>query len=771
MAWHTAFRAALIATGTSLAFSGSVSAQEAANPDQPAKPAAATEANELPAVEVTTVAEKPKPKKKKVVAKKKDPAPAKAPVSSGEPSGAGEDTVVTAVETPTSHIEGYVAKTSATGTKTGAPLLEIPQSISVVTSDQIADQGAQTLSQALHYTPGVVVDLNGGTSRYSEARIRGFTPIQYLDGLPVPLNNFFATPRIEPYGLERIEVLKGPASFLFGQNSPGGLLNMISKHPTETSFNEVELQFGSYDRYQTSFDFGGPVGQNKRVLYRVTGVLRDSDTEVDHTRDDLAFIAPAITLKPTDDTTLTILGQYSADYGTFPHQYVPAQGSLLPNPNGRISRHTFLGEPDWDKFDREQWNIGYEFDQKLGTGLAFRSNARVSSVDNLFRAHRVEGLQADLETVNRGAYQQATDALSFSIDNQLQADFTTGALAHEVLFGTDYARMSGGWDFQGAFPPVFGGTVQPINIFHPVYGAQVPPLMPFAKVDVTQEQVGVYLQDQIKLGGWVLTLGGRHDWADSQTTDLLAGGTTNQDDTDFTGRAGLTYVFANGIAPYISYATSFLPVAGIDRLGNPFKPSTGRQYEAGIKYQPPGTNALITAAVFDILQSNVLTTDAFDPTFQTQTGEVQVRGFDIDARANITSNLELIGGYAFLDSEITASNDPALLGNQVDLVPRHQASLWTKYRFSEGSFAGLSLGAGVRYTGELYAPLQTPSVTLADAMVSYELGHLDAAFKGAELAVNVTNLFDKYYVQGYCDPTYCSLGQGRLVLGTIKYRW
>jgi iron complex outermembrane receptor protein len=295
--------------------------------------------------------------------------------------------------------------------------------------------------------------------------------------------------------------------------------------------------------------------------------------------------------------------------------------------------------------------------------------------------------------------------------------------------------------------------------------------MPFAKVDVTQEQVGVYLQDQIKLGGWVLTLGGRHDWADSQTTDLLAGGTTNQDDTAFTGRAGLTYVFANGIAPYISYATSFLPVAGIDRLGNPFKPSTGRQYEAGIKYQPPGTNALITAAVFDILQSNVLTTDAFDPTFQTQTGEVQVRGFDIDARANITSNLELIGGYAFLDSEITASNDPALLGNQVDLVPRHQASLWTKYRFSEGSFAGLSLGAGVRYTGELYAPLQTPSVTLADAMVSYELGYLDTVFKGAELAVNVTNLFDKYYVQGYCDPTYCSLGQGRLVLGTIKYRW
>jgi iron complex outermembrane receptor protein len=206
-------------------------------------------------------------------------------------------------------------------------------------------------------------------------------------------------------------------------------------------------------------------------------------------------------------------------------------------------------------------------------------------------------------------------------------------------------------------------------------------------------------------------------------------------------------------------------------LGNPFEPSAGRQYEAGIKYQPPGTKTLITAAVFDIVQSNVLTTDQVDPTLQVQTGEVQVRGFDIDVNTNLTKNLEVLLGYAYLDSEVTKSNIPSEIGSPLIFTPMHQATAWAKYSFHEGPFIGLSVGAGVRYLGELYAPLLLPDLTLVDTLVSYDLKHMNPVFKGAELALNVTNLFDKYYIQGYCDPVYCSLGEGRVVLGSLRYRW
>ncbi|WP_333792784.1 TonB-dependent siderophore receptor [Hyphomicrobium sp.] len=748
---------------------GQAVGQEAAEP----APAAASTA--LPAVEVTATT----PKAKKQAAAKK--APVAAPPQAAAPAPAvdteqGPPDASRGEASATGPVNGYVAKLTATGTKTGAPILETPQSISVVTADQIEDQGAGTLSEALRYTPGVVVELNGASSRYSEARIRGFTPVQYLDGLAVPNNTFFGTPRFEPYGLERIEALKGPASFLFGQNSPGGLLNMVSKRPLDEPLNEVRFEVGSYERFQTAFDFSGPATADKKFLYRVTGVFRDAETEVDYTRDDLAYIAPAFTWKPTSNTTFTLLGHYGADYGTYPHQYVPAQGSLLPNPNGRISRRTFLGEPGWDKFDRDQWAIGYELDHKFDDVFTFRSHARVSRVDNLFRAHRVEGLQADLETVNRGAYVQATDASSFAADNQLQADFSTGALDHQVLVGVDYFRMSGGYDFTGDLPkgtPDWPGIgIDPINIFNPVYGARVQTLFPFAKNDITQDQIGIYAQDQVKWGGWILTLGGRHDWVETKTEDLLRGTAETQKDDAFTGRAGLSYVFANGIAPYVSYATSFQPIAGIDALGNPFQPSEGRQYEAGIKYQPPGANVLITAAAFDIVEQNVVTIDPSNPAFpQTQTGEIRVRGFDVDARANLTRNLEAVLGYAYLDSEITKSSNLAEIGAPVQLVPMHQASAWAKYTFSEGMLTGLSLGAGVRYKGELYAPELTPGRTLVDAMVSYDLGRIDPVFEGAQLSLNATNIFDKYYVEGYCDLIYCSLGEGRMLLGTLAYKW
>jgi iron complex outermembrane recepter protein len=722
----------------------------------------------LPPLQVEAKKPAAKPAKKKTAVPKSDPAPKQTLASQK-------------LETSTGSVDGYVATVTGTGGKIDTPLLLTPQSISVITADQIKDQGAQSVIEALRYTSGVSVELNSDT-RYDETYIRGFRAIQYLDGMPVPLNQFFGTPRIEPYALERIEVLKGPASFLFGQNSPGGLLNMISKRPTEEAQNEVQLQYGSFNHFQTNFDFSGPATKDGKILYRLTGTVRDAETVVDYTRDDVFYIAPAVTWRPSADTSLTVLAHYGFDKGTFPHQYLPPEGTLLPGKFGRLSRSLFLGEPGFDRFDREQWALGYEFEHRLNDTWRFRQNLRYASVDTFFQAHRIAGfhdfdpstpiLDSDGRTVDRGAFAVAADAGTLTVDNHLQADFATGALRHKALVGVDYLRTTGNFAFSGT------ASFTTIDLYNPVYGTPVPPLTPFSINRTELTQVGVYAQDQIKLGNWLLTLGGRQDWVESTLDNLLAPGSPpkNRSDAAFTGRAGLTYVLANGLAPYVSYATSFQPV--VDDINiELLEPTTGRQYEAGIKYQPAGSNLLITAAVFDITQQNFLTYDPEPPFTPSQIGEVRVRGFDIEARAKLTRNIDLLASYAYLDSEITDSINKVEIGRQVPLVAPHAAKAWAKYTFTEGPLAGLWIGGGVRYTGPTIAettsakPLEIPGYTLFDAGMAYDLGRLDRSLQGMELAVNVTNLFDEYHVAGYCDRTFCSLGAGRTVLATLSYRW
>jgi iron complex outermembrane receptor protein len=664
-------------------------------------------------------------------------------------------------------VQGFVATRSVTGTKTDTPITEIPQAISVVTQDQITEQGAQTISESLRYTPGVFAGINGESAHYDDTRIRGFLPFFYLDGMPLPLNRFFATPRIEPYGLERVEVLKGPSSVLYGQNSPGGLINMISKRPTLTPFGEIEFQTGSYDRLQGAFDFGGPGNADKSFLYRFTGLVRDADTMVNFAKDKRLFLAPSFTFR-NFDTSLTLLMQYGKDQGSYPQHYLPAQGTLFPNPNGKIPRSFFVGEPNWDRFVREQWAADYAFEHRFNEVLQFRQNLRYMAVDNYWQAHRSEGLQADLVTLNRGAYSQDTDARTFTIDNQFQADFGTGPLQHKVLFGLDYFRTSGNNDFR-----YDAGLAQPINVFNPVYTGSVPSLVPLRRYYDTKDQLGIYVQDQIKLDRWILTVGGRHDWTEVSSVDsgpfpVPYDKARHQAST---GRAGLGYAFDNGVTPYIAAATSFEMETGVDAAGRLFEPTTGVQYEAGIKYQPVGTKALFTAAAYDLTRKNVVSST---PSFVAiQTGEINVRGIELDAKVSVTDKLDLIAAYTYMDSEITQSANPLQLGRPAPMTPRNMASGWIDYVV----LPGLKLGGGVRYVGANYSETETvdqllvPSYVVYDAAVRYDFGALDRSLKGLELRVNATNLFDKNYVTYCWGYAWCSLAPGRTVLATMAYRW
>jgi iron complex outermembrane receptor protein len=679
---------------------------------------------------------------------------------------------VTPPPAPPPTVVGYVASKSAAGTKTNTPVIETPQSISVVTSQQIRDQGAQSVGEALRYTAGVTTEPNGDTSRYDETRIRGFEPIQYLDGLRLPTYQFFAAPRIEPYGLERIDVVKGPASALYGQSSPGGLLDMISKRPTAEPFREVVFQAGTYNRLQAAFDVGGPLTADKTVLYRLTGLLRDGETVVDFSKDDRYFIAPALAFKPNNDTSFAILTQFQRDNGTFPQNFLPAQGTLLPNPNGVIPPSRFTGEPGVDYFKRNTVLAGYQFEHRFDDVWTVRQNFRYSSTKVDFLSFYSFGFaDASLREIDRGLSWQRINASAVTLDNQAQADFRTGAFRHKVLMGVDYQRTKG--DYKHLFG--YDGS-NLLDLFTPNYGQSLPELSTWRNdAEQTQSQVGVYLQDQIKFNQWVLTLGGRHDSVSTDTTDHLKPLVTQKDENAFTGRVGLTYLFENGVAPYVSFATSFQPTLGVDRLNMPFKATTARQQEVGVKYQPPGTDALFTLAAFDITQKNALSPDPADINNFIQTGEIRVRGFEAEAKVALSRNVDIIGAYTYLDTRITESSEPSEIGKRVPLTYEHQAALWGLYTFRGGALDGLGLGAGVRYRGGSYGTnandLLAPAHMLVDATVKYDMEALNPAFKGLRLALNATNLFDKRHVV-YCGGLpYCSYGAGRTLLATASYRW
>ncbi|ETR78576.1 TonB-denpendent receptor [Afipia sp. P52-10] len=673
-------------------------------------------------------------------------------------------------------VVGYVATRSATGTKTDTPILETPQSVSVVTKDQFTAQQATTISEALRYTPGVALDSYSANAFFDSVKVRGFDAPRYLDGLRLPLDpgSQFAYPRVETYGLERIEILKGPSSGLYGQSDPGGLVNMVSKRPQAAPHYEVQGQFGSHDRFQGAFDIGGPIDKNGEFLYRIVGLGQKSDTQIDYQQDNKLFIAPSFTWRPNIDTTFTILAHYRVSDNKGYQQFVPGELSLFPAPYGRVPYSRYLGEPGIDRYKLEQAGIGYAFEHRFNEFLQFRQNLRYMEVRNNLAAARVEGVLPDMRSIARTMNYVVSDSKNIALDNQLQADFATGWLKHKVLFGVDYMNIDSHSDFRTT-------PIAPIDAYYPVYGAVAAPpasLAPFIKVHTTQSQAGVYVQDQIKFDRWTLSLTGRQDWV--KTENVSTGvypmaGLYARNDSASTGRVGLNYLFDFGLSPYVNYSTSFVPNSGVSLTGVSFKPTTGEGKEAGIKFQPFGSNLMLTAAVFDILQKNVLTADPTNPFFNTQTDEARVRGYEFEARGNITRELEIVGGFSHLDPKVTKSV-AGNTGKYLQNTPLSQASLWAKYTWYEGPLAGFGLGGGVRYVGESYGDAGNtfviPSYVLYDASISYDFAYLRPDLKGWKAQVNAMNLTDRYYVAS-CGTSivYCGLGAGRTVLGTLKYSW
>ncbi|WP_318371239.1 ferrichrome porin FhuA [Enterobacter sp.] len=695
---------------------------------------------------------------------------------------APEDTItVTSAAAPAESAWGpaptIAAKRTATATKTDTPIEKTPQSISVVTQEEMQMHQPTTVKEALSYTPSVF-STRGSSDTYDVITIRGFTAStaantnQYLDGMKLQGDNYSEV-SMDPYFLERVELLRGPVSVLYGKSHPGGVVSMVSKRPTTEPLKEVQFKMGSDNLWQTGFDFSDAIDDNGEFSYRLTGLGRSENAQQEMSKSTRYAIAPAFSWRPDSKTDFTFLSNFQSDPDAGYYGWLPRQGTVVPFYDAEGNAHklpTDFNEGEQDnRMSRRQQMVGYSFSHAFDDTFTVRQNLRYTRVHTLYTSVYGNGYIAPAQ-ISRAFVRSDEDLNSFTVDTQLQSSFATGAVDHTLLTGVDYLRTRN--DIDADY-----GSANPIGMINPQYGnANVNLNFPYEIIN-RQEQTGLYAQDQAEWNQWVLTLGGRYDFAKSSTFTRSTSSLAEINDEQFTWRGGLNYVFDNGIAPYISYSESFEPIAGASKQGQPFDPSRGKQYEAGVKYVPNDLPVTITAAVYQLTKDKNLTADPADTTFSVQGGEIRSRGFEFEAKAALTSNIDLTAAYSFTDAEYT--HDTLLEGQRPVEVPRNMASLWADYTFHETALSGLTVGAGARYVGNTVGyytttaqnnePFSVASYTLVDATLKYDLARF--GMPGSSVGVNVKNLFDRDYVSSCYRDYACYWGAERQIVGTATFRF
>jgi iron complex outermembrane receptor protein len=668
-------------------------------------------------------------------------------------------------------VEGRLTRYSAL--KSDTPIMETARSVSIEDRQQLLDKGAINLGDSYLYSSGVVGEAYGFATRGDWVKVRGLDVPEYRDSLQALFSSYNNT-RPDIYTIEQVEILKGPASVLFGQGSPGGIVNVVSKTPRAGTPSEFGFEYGNFDRMQIAADINGTIDSGGRWLYRLIGVYRDTDTQVDFISEDARVFAPSLTWRPGDETNITLLANFQKTDSDAGAQFLPIYGTLLPAPNNQfIEPETYLGEPGFNRYDTETRSLTLLADHQINAMWSVEATARITDgeadYDQAWPAFiggnryavNPDGSLYENGTVPRTFYESFATSEQKAIDVRARADFLTGDVAHEVLVGTQYQDVTTekdtayayalGYDFATGGPDGILGDTYWINVFDPVYGA-VPPasVMDAYFVDApaaNTTDLGFYISDQLSVENWRFTLGLR---ADDVETDN--GSTTQQDDA-ISVSAGALYQFDNGFAPYVSYAESFEPVAGVDNItGEAFKPQEGRQYEAGLKYLDAESGSYVTAAWFDIEQSNLSNPNSLVDAPSQQEGVAEIAGVELEGILTL-GQFRLEGNVSRLDTK-----DPN--GFRLASVPELQASTWIGYR-PQNRWQGFKAGIGVRYVGDSYDgidSLETPSYTLGDFMVGYETERWD-------FALNVRNVTDREYMATCLARGDCFPGENRTVVG------
>ena len=658
----------------------------------------------------------------------------------------------------------YVPTINVSATKIAIPLIETPQAISVITRDQMDVLNFQNLEQAVRYTSGIIGENFGPDERYDWLTLRGFQPVEYIDGLQAPIGST-SNVGIDLWGAESVEVLKGPSGVLYGQTPPGGIVNVTTRRPQDKFHAEAQAQLGSFSDKQLAGDVTGSLVGDGVLEGRLTGLWRDRGIQEDFVKSKRTYLAPTLTWNISPDTQLSFLSYYQHDqlFGDG-GGFLPAVGTILPDPNGHIAISFDAGEPNYNKFTREQFAAGWEFSHKVNETVTFKQNARYSRANSYSQSVYGAGLSADMVTLNRYNFIFPEDVRQAAVDSRLELRGATGGVEHTAVVGFDLRNLKNASDLGFGFGPS-------LNLFHPVYGQPNPPLFlpTYAYLRQEQRQSGIYGQDEMKIDHWRVTLSAREDWLNTKNTQTHA----SVGDRAFTYRSGLNYVFDSGLAPYAAFSTSFLPNSGADFGGTPFVPSTGHQVEAGLKYEPrvvpQGVNVFASAAIYDLKQEHVTTSDPNHAFFSVQTGEVEVKGLELEAVARIYERWSLNASYAYTDSKVLKSN-ASDLGKQLPIVAPHKAALFADYTSQIGSLAGFGGGAGIRFLGKNYGdPANTPKlrgddVTLIDALVHYN-------WHAWSIKLNAANLLDKVYIQRCSSLSQCFYASRRNVFLTVGRTW
>jgi iron complex outermembrane receptor protein len=664
----------------------------------------------------------------------------------------------TSAEADTDTGEDTIVVTGYTGTKTDTALAELPQPIKVITADQFEAQGAISISDTVKYAAGVLANPYGRDTRVDGFNVRGLDALQFRDGMR-DIFSYYASITSDPYNFSRVEIVRGPASVLFGQGSIGGLVNLVSKTPDFTTRGELSLVYGSYDRKEVLGDLNLALTDNLAV--RFVGRARDADTYVDHVPDDRVMFAPSIRWQPTPDTDVILTGLYQEDDTGSTSQFLPIVGTFRPNTvaGAQLDRYTFVGKAGWDRYNGRSLQGGGSITHRFSDNVKLSLKARYIDSDLEYNTHYADSYTNPQDPFSVYGTNGRTIALIadasdarmnvFSTDNNLQFDFNTGAnIEHKLLLGVDYS-----WN---KVQKRYAGGFELVDLYDIDYDAlqTYDPSGPFTTE--SQKQLGVYIQDQIRFFDRVsVVLGARRD---------RVTGSSGQKDNATTFRAGIIGEIGAGFSPFFSYTESFLPVAGrIDNgdgtFGDPYRPQTGTQYEAGVKWQPT-PNTLVTATAFKIKERNRVLYLAAGGT--TQSGELNTKGFEIEASHTLPGNFELLAnyGYSKLKSETNTS---------LDYMPRHTASLWSTKTFGLPEDAQLRLGAGVVYSGKSVSTsnvwsIVTPSRTTVDALA-------EISWNNWRFAVNATNLLNNKYFASCLARGDCFVGAPRNVMGTIGYRF
>ncbi|WP_240933397.1 TonB-dependent siderophore receptor [Diaphorobacter sp. HDW4B] len=629
-----------------------------------------------------------------------------------------------------------------------------PNSSAVLRKADFEEMGARKLDQALQYQAGVLSEPFGGDNKVEWFKIRGFDASVSLDGTPTTPNGYFVW-KPEIFGVESAEVLKGPNALVFGAAQTGGVVNLVTKRPHKERALELNTEAGNRGRLGLSVDYNNIANEDGTVYYRLVAQARKEDGMQRGTDMKSYYFAPSVTMEFSPRTSLTLLASVQREDGTPTNGFLPAYGTIIDTPYGRIDRRLNPGEPGADYLKRTQASAGWMLSHQLNSDWKFAQNYKYTDLD-LDQMNTFAWGSDNNRQLLRGYTYTNGKSKSHYFDNRISGKLRLSDSVQLLpVVGIDYLKS----DTDGLNNGF--GYVPGLDMFNPVYGT--PFSVAGTPYGLHSKQWGAYASTQMRVGNnWNFNAGIRHDSAKNK--GAINGGDAGYDVSKNSLNFGAMYISDIGVSPYFNYSESFKPVSGVDGYGNTYRPYEGQQREVGVKLEPTWLNGgNLTLAYFDIKEKNALISDASN--IQSQTGKRTNKGIELQGNFKLGSNTSMKAAYTHNDSRQDLTTTQTL---RTPLIPDNQASLWLNHSFDLANNQKLTVGAGARYNGQTedqrYYPGQKISgYTLLDLMVRYDMSREWA------LQFNARNLTDKTYVSG-CD-FYCYYGAARTVDVQLQYKW